>query len=203
LHDDLLELVPLKGNFHMHSEATKGYYASVRYLLENCRSVGFDFMTLTDRMQREPSLLAAADYEKGLLGLGVFPGEELVAPGTTIRIVSFGARAGIAPELADTTAFNTAVECKIKGWGLLPAGVDARAYAATVLCCERIRALGGLSILCIRNGSGRNRMRSQCATAILILQCHLWTILCAPDRSMRLNRWAATMCMKPGSSRSK
>lgn len=89
LAEDLRELRPFKGDFHMHSTGSDGVEAP-EYVAVRCREEGFDFAALTDHYRYSPSLEAIRAVGAFPSDFKLFPGEEVHLPGNRVHIVNFG-----------------------------------------------------------------------------------------------------------------
>jgi hypothetical protein len=151
---DLVGRLPWKGDTHMHSSYSDGV-ESPAYVAAACRSIGLDFMAVTDHGQYEPSLEAIRAFDGTVCDLRVFPGEEVHPPGNPVHMVNFGGRSSVndlfrlGGSLAlPEAAYRAGVEDVAATMGATPAGVDRFQYASTVWTLDRIRDAGGLAIFC-------------------------------------------------------
>ena len=110
LQDDLLPLIPLRGDMHIHTSWSEcgNRNEDPRYVAAWARKRGLDFVAITDHAQREPSLLAAEFIRNTGSSFRIYPGEEthqLMEKQPTLfcrnrflpynHIVGFGARDGV------------------------------------------------------------------------------------------------------------
>ncbi|NUQ69844.1 MAG: hypothetical protein HUU17_03395 [Chthonomonadales bacterium] len=164
---DLAGRFPYKGDLHMHSSRSDGREAPA-YVAASCRSIGLDFMALTDHRQYEPSLEAIAAFDGVRCDLRMYPGEEVHPPGNPVHMVNFGGRRSVNALFADEEAYRAevaALEERLRqaqppgmaqppgrdqssGEQALPPGVDPYQYASTVWTLAKIREFGGLGIFC-------------------------------------------------------
>ena len=150
LKEDLFGKIPLKGDFHMHSNNSDGAdYAP--HVSAMCRKVGFDFMALTDHRQYRPSLEAIDAYKDVKTDLIMMPGEEVHPNGNNVHIINFGARISVNDyirehreeyerELDEILRTDETLK-EVEGFG-------QRICASCVWCFRKIRENGGLSIFC-------------------------------------------------------
>ena len=89
LKEDLFNLRPYKGDFHIHSCNSDGK-ETASYVAASCRKIGFDFMALTDHCRYEPSLEAMEAMKKMDTDMLCCPGEEVHLPGNEVHIINFG-----------------------------------------------------------------------------------------------------------------
>lgn len=144
---DLAGRLPWKGDVHMHSSYSDGREAPA-YVAAACRSIGLDFMALTDHGQYEPSLEAIRAYEGAQCDLRMYPGEEVHPPGNPVHMVNFGGKASVNALFHPEDAYRAKVNELAGRLGDLPAGVDRFQYASTVWSLDRIREADGLGIFC-------------------------------------------------------
>lgn len=146
--EDLRALRPYKGDFHLHSNRSDGV-ESPAYVAAACRRAGLDFMALTDHRTYAASTEAIAAFAGAPIDLRLFPGEEVHTPDNPVHILSFGARAGVTDYYReDETAYRREVDALAASLPATPPGVNRFRYAASVWASEKIRSLGGLSMLC-------------------------------------------------------
>lgn len=147
LGDDLFALRPYKGDIHMHSNRSDGV-ESPAYVAGACRRVGLDYMALSDHRAYDGSLEAIKAYEGVDVDLRMYPGEEVHTPDNPAHIVSFGARESITKQYADEAAYRAEVNALAAKLSGLPEGVKPFEYAACVWTFDKIRAQGGMGMLC-------------------------------------------------------
>ncbi len=146
LEDDLLDLMPWKGDLHMHSNRSDGV-DEPEHVVAACRRIGFDFMALTDHGQFEPSLLTIAAFADVQNDLAIYTGEEVHAPGNPIHIVHVGGQNSVNDCFA-TELYQAELAKLIQEQGEIPAGIDPAVYASSRWIWQRIAGEGGLSIFC-------------------------------------------------------
>lgn len=148
LEEDLFALRPYKGDFHMHSHYSDGT-ESPAYVAGACRRVGLDFMGLSDHRLYRPSILAKEAYNDVPIDLRIYPAEEVHPPDNPVHILSFGASAGITEFYRDDeSSYRAEVQEIMDNLHELPQGVNRYQYASCVWASNKIRELGGLSMLC-------------------------------------------------------
>ncbi len=144
---DLFGLRPWKGDFHIHSSRSDGR-ESPAYVAAACRSIGLDFMALTDHRAYQPSLDAIAAYAGVELDLRLSPGEEVHPPENPVHIVNFGGSFSVNALFADRARYDREVA---EGAARVEAPLtpeEKRHYASCLWTFDRIREGGGVSILC-------------------------------------------------------
>lgn len=144
---DLAGRLPMKGDMHMHSSHSDGR-ESPAYVAAACRSIGLDFMALTDHGRYAPSLEAIRAYSGVQCDLRMYPGEEVHPPSNPVHMVNFGGRFSVNDLFKNDAAYRAGVESVEKGLGALPPGVDRFQYASTAWTLDKIREAGGLGIFC-------------------------------------------------------
>ncbi len=146
LAPDLFKLRPFKGDFHIHSNRSDGKEAPA-YVAASARSIGLDFMALTDHRQYQPSLDAIAAMRALPTDLRCYPGEEVHPPGSNVHIVNFGGRFSVNALFADDSPYRREVDAASAA---LSAISPSRRYevASSDWCFEKIREGGGIGIYC-------------------------------------------------------
>ena len=102
LDEDLYDLVPLKGNTHLHSCYSDGLEAPAQHI-SNAFRVGFDYIALTDHNNYMGSLAAREimerlSFTKAQKELTVLTGEEFSCSYQPMHIISLGASKAIDKE---------------------------------------------------------------------------------------------------------
>lgn len=145
---DIFGLRPYKGDFHFHSHRSDGI-ESPGYVVAAGRRAGLDFAALSDHHLYAPSLEAAEAYAGVPIDLRIHPAEEVHTPDNPVHILSFGARSGISDLYRDDdAAYRRDMDALVASLPATPPGVNRFHYAACVWASERIRELGGMSMLC-------------------------------------------------------
>ena len=148
LRGDLFELIPYKGDFHMHSNGSDGLETPA-YVAAIARRSGFDFMALTDHGRYAPSLVAQkamADFGCDML---TCPGEEVHLPDNPVHIINFGGKSSVN-ELAygDEAKYRAEVAEYQK---TVPENFDPLTrfqVAASEWAFDHIRETGGIATFC-------------------------------------------------------
>lgn len=166
--NDLFDRVPLKGDFHLHSNYSDGWETPA-YVAASCRKLGLDFMAITDHAKYAPSLEAIKAFEGVDIDLKVFPGEEVHPPGNEVHIVNFGGRYSINA-LFDNDEYRNELHALAGSMQNLPAGMDPGVYASAVWCFEKIRDAGGLGVFCHPYWATRNRLVLPIAVTDLLFE---------------------------------
>jgi hypothetical protein len=148
LEDDLRQLRPFKGDFHMHSYCSDGK-ESPAYVAASCRKIGFDFMALTDHREYTPSLEAKEFIDSLPTDFKCYPGEEVHAPDNNVHIVNFGGSFSVNEMYRqDEEAYREAVRNIVSE---LPEEVPEAVkfpLASSEWCFDRIREGGGIAMYC-------------------------------------------------------
>jgi len=76
LNDDLFETLPYRGDLHMHTTCSDGE-GTIAQMTSACRSIGLDFICITDHHKYYPSIEAIEMFKGVDCGLKIFPGEEV------------------------------------------------------------------------------------------------------------------------------
>lgn len=148
LRDDLLRLLPLKGDFHMHSNQSDGQ-ETPEYVAATCRKHGFDFMALTDHRKYEPSLVAIKAMEDFGCDMLCCPGEEVHLPDNPTHIINFGASLSVnALAREDEAKYRAEVAEYQKGVSEKYDELTRFQVAASEWTFDRIRDAGGIAMFC-------------------------------------------------------
>ncbi len=150
LEEDLFGKIPMKGDFHMHSNNSDGAdYAP--HVPAMCRKIGFDFMALTDHRQYAPSLEAIAAYEDAAVDLIMMPGEEVHPDGNNVHMINFGGRISINDFMREhPEVYRKEVQDILQTEESLRevTGMGREICASCIWCFRKIRENGGLGIFC-------------------------------------------------------
>ena len=143
---DLFKLRPFKGDFHIHSNQSDGKEAPA-YVAASSRSIGLDFMALTDHGRYQPSLDAIAAMRALPTDLRCYPGEEVHPPGNPVHMVNFGGRFSVNALFGEGTPYRREVDAASAALSGISA---ARRYevASSDWCFDKIREGGGIGIYC-------------------------------------------------------
>ncbi len=148
LHDDLLQLLPLKGDFHMHSNCSDGR-ETPEYVAATCRKNGMDFMALTDHRRYEPSLIAIKAMKEFGCDMLCYPGEEVHLPDNPVHIINFGGNSSVNTLARDDEEKYRAEVAEYQK--SVPEKFDSLTrfqVAASEWAFDRIRDAGGISMFC-------------------------------------------------------
>ncbi|MFV0519577.1 MAG: PHP domain-containing protein [Lachnospirales bacterium] len=145
LEDDLYELIPLKGDLHVHSFRSDGK-ESPEIVAANYRKAGFDFMTITDHEMMYPSYEAIECYKEAEIDLLIVPGEEVHTPNNEVHIVNFGGSISVN-EFFQKNSEKYYEEVKEVEKDLEKIdGVDSYQLASSIWAFNKIKENGGLAI---------------------------------------------------------
>lgn len=148
LAEDLFDLRPFKGDFHIHSYYSDGV-ESPAYVAASARRVGMDFMALTDHRKYEPSLEAIAAMKEFQTDLRCYPGEEVHGPDNPVHIVNFGGSFSVNQLFRDDEKKFRSEAARYEDG--LPRDIHPSLryqIAASEWAFDQIRKGGGLSIYC-------------------------------------------------------
>ncbi|MBQ8088678.1 MAG: hypothetical protein IJ234_09725 [Clostridia bacterium] len=148
LEPDLFSLNAYRGDNHMHTWMSDGKDSPMYMAAMSCRR-GCDYCLITDHHKYEPSLIAKRFYEGTGVDFLVIPGEEIHSPDNPVHIISIGGRESVnAWWREDDREYRAAVREAIAEVDdtLLPEDRYTAAACQTVF--DRIRAVGGVSVLC-------------------------------------------------------
>lgn len=159
VRDDLLELMPLIGDFHSHSCLSDGTEGP-EFVASRYREEGYDFFALTDHRRYVPSVIAQKAYENLDLDFKIYRGEEVHSPDNPVHIVSFGTDEPVNVEYLTQESIDAPFSWSsdfLPEWServkniekklpVLPDGVDPFVIASCMLISECIHKKGGMSI---------------------------------------------------------
>ena len=149
LKKDLYNKKPYKGDFHIHSTHSDGH-ETPEAICALARKSGIDFMSITDHRKYQPSVKARSAFEGIGSDLVIYTGEEVHFHGRQ-HIISYGAREALGEKYEGNELFDHELNefmLKTKDeMDALPDDVDKHSYAALRLTIEKIRCVGGLSIV--------------------------------------------------------
>lgn len=146
LYEDLLGLIPMRGDLHSHTYRSDGKRdpAAMASLM---REQGYDFFVSTDHNRYYPGAETDEIFRGVKLGLVHIRGEEVHAPGGMLHIVHAGGKSSVADiYVHDRERYNRELaECMAKVPGSVPERYRDR-YAMAMWSCARIHDAGGLAI---------------------------------------------------------
>ena len=105
LEPDLMNRIPLVGDFHVHSCLSDGKEGP-EFVAAKYRQEGFDFTSITDHNKYDPSIRAINAYEDVELDYRLYPGEEIHSPKNNVHLVSFGCDHAINPSYLEDGEFD-------------------------------------------------------------------------------------------------
>lgn len=151
LEEDLYSLRPYKGDLHVHTFKSDGQ-ADPKYVAARFREAGYDFTTISDHKQYQPSLDTIQYWEgKKCAGFMIYPGEEVHTPDNTVHIINFAGKRSVNTlyrenedlyrEETKQYLANIPDEDKVEG-------ADLFQVAASEWAFDRIRECGGLAVYC-------------------------------------------------------
>ena len=150
IEEDLYELIPLKGDTHVHTNISDGW-ESPEIAAGYYRKAGFDFIVISDHRQYKGAGVARKFFENTKIDLLIIDGEEIHAPKNPVHIVNFGGNDCISDLYRnDATLYESEVQEILNS--LEPSLTFSNAqekliYASCVWVCERIKEAGGMSVL--------------------------------------------------------
>ncbi|MCI5650338.1 MAG: hypothetical protein MR332_13115 [Fusicatenibacter sp.] len=157
LYPDLMERIPLMGDFHAHSCRSDGR-ESPAFVSAMYRQHGFDFAPITDHGMYYPSQEAIDAYQNVEIDFQIYPGEEVHTPGNNVHIINFAGSFSVN-ELAKhgtnrlwscdpRQEWMDEVNRLVSSLPDPPKGVDKFVWASCMLIYQKIREGGGISIFC-------------------------------------------------------
>ena len=143
LDGDIYDKNPYKGEFHIHSNKSDGH-EDPAFVAVSARSVGMDFIAVTDH-RRYGSSLEAIERLKGFESdFLLLPGEEIHPPDNPVHMINFGGTCSISGMFDEQyQAFiESSEQCP-------PLNAEmSKIYASCEWCFQKIAKSGGISILC-------------------------------------------------------
>lgn len=147
LKKDLYDLLPLKGEMHMHSIWSDGKQPP-EIMYAYARRAGMEFAALTDHYSLQPHSSIQEIMSSVKTGLKIFPGEEVHKKGQKMHIVSFGAKKCISRMLMDQfDEIKEQAEQIAQQHEPFPEDVDPLEYGVQRWVFDQIAKNGGVSIL--------------------------------------------------------
>ena len=146
VEEDLFLLRPYKGDLHLHTYYSDGLEAPA-FVAAACRRIGLDFMAITDHSRYAPSLEALQTFSGVNSDLRIYPGEEIHPPRNKVHMINFGGRYSINA-LFDDADYHEGVKAIEDRLSQPGAGPLRHQYASCLWVFNRIRAAGGMAILC-------------------------------------------------------
>ncbi len=148
LESDLFACVPLRGDNHMHSIYSDGKDSPMYMAATVCRA-GLDYCVITDHRCFESSLLARDYYAGTGADFIVIPGEEVHSPDNIVHIINIGGRESVTKWYLEHLAnYRAAVDAELPKTPAVMGQADRYCCAASQVVFEKIKAFGGVSVLC-------------------------------------------------------
>ena len=170
LYPDLLDLVPLRGDFHGHSHRSDGKRDPAA-LAGHYREQGYDFFSLTDHNR----FYTGGEYDEVFANVKTeffrVPGEEVHSPDSIVHIVRVGGDTGVANEyIHNREAYDAIIaEYETRVPADLPEQYRGR-YARAMWATDAIHKAGGLAIFAHpywRPGNRVHNVRDELAKRLL------------------------------------
>ena len=148
LEEDLYNLRPYRGNFHIHTTASDGR-EEARYVAARYRQLGMDFCAISDHRNYTPSVIAKEYWQDKNPDFKLYPGEEVHSPGNPVHIVNFGGKYSIN-KLSYENEEEYRKEVDIIQQTLSPSLTKQSAFAvaASDWVFDKIREADGLCVFC-------------------------------------------------------
>jgi predicted metal-dependent phosphoesterase TrpH len=144
LEERLWALNPYKGDMHMHSTGSDGVEAPAIVAAKG-RTIGLDFMALTDHGNYAPSIEAQEAFKGLPLDLALERGEEVHGPGNGVHIIHYGGSESVNTWLH---SHPDEIEAAVMQSPDHPDQRVRREIAMSHLTFDRIRDVGGIAIFC-------------------------------------------------------
>lgn len=148
LEEDLLAKTPYKGDHHLHTCMTDGNDSPMYMAAAACMR-GYDYCAITDHKLIEPSRMARDFYRDTGVDFLILPGEEVHSPDNPVHLISLGSEVSVNDWWREhEDEYRAAVEAELATMNEPMLPQDRYAAAATQVMFNKIREVGGLSILC-------------------------------------------------------
>ncbi len=146
--EDLYELRPYRGDFHIHTTSSDGREAP-EYVAARYRQKGFDFVSISDHRQYQPSLNAMEYWKDCDLDFRLYPGEEVHADGNPVHIINFAGRESINEKCHKyLEEYRAEVNAILEAMPDKDPRVNNFAVASSEWVFSKIREAGGLAVFC-------------------------------------------------------
>lgn len=147
--EDLYGRKPYKGDFHIHSCMSDGT-EDPEFVAAAARSIGMDFIALTDHYQYEPSLQAIEILKEFKTDFLLLPGEEVHPPGNPIHIINFGGKYSINKMITEIPMHSKGMADPVSQYKNVSelSESDKRHFSECQWCYNEIDNAGGISLLC-------------------------------------------------------
>jgi len=154
---DTIDLIPLKGDLHMHSIYSDGKRTPFAMVLASLEA-GMDFMAITDHDNYEGSQIAIKKVKQNNIDIIVLSGEEVsVGKGDTSKsrgnghILSINANRSIDDQRKDDKVYEKELEDISNSLKDIEKSIDPLHYARNIWAVQKIKDANGLAILCHPN----------------------------------------------------
>lgn len=149
LRADLYNKRVMKGDLHLHTSFSDGLESPDHRAMQAWKK-GFDFIAITDHNGYHSSAYLINKMKKCPNNMVFIRGEEVHAAGCPVHILSLGASHAIAPQVTNIDESQQEILSALveKYQGVLDSSVDWGAFVSAMDVFNKIRAAGGISILC-------------------------------------------------------
>lgn len=144
--EDLADLIPMKGDFHLHTCRSDGKEAPAE-VAAKCRENGFDCAAITDHNRYFPSEEAAEAYAGLATDLLLLRGEEVHTPTTNLHIVHVGGKRSVTERYVKAREEYEAEVDTIASGMANDTSIYRRRMAMARWAVDQIHAAEGLAIL--------------------------------------------------------
>ncbi len=146
LREDLFVRRPLKGEMHLHSNNSDGA-ESPGFMASRLRSLGIDYLAVTDHLQYQPSLDLIELFTQVPIDMKIFPGEEVHVDTMEVHVVSFGGKYCVSDLAKDTHKFESEMKKIEEQLAGFRSDYERRIHAGFLWAYRKIKEAGGLSIM--------------------------------------------------------
>ncbi|MEW5815017.1 MAG: PHP domain-containing protein [Spirochaetota bacterium] len=160
LPDNLLKLIPFKGDWHIHTNYSDGTESPV-CMAAKARMAGLDYAAITDHNCFKASIEAFEEAQKYNIDLLLFTGEEVTYKNGYGHVISINAKKGICEDILPREIWSDIPDAALDEIvddfcsGFLPQveklkkvpGLDMKKYAYLHGIIKKIHELGGLAVL--------------------------------------------------------
>ncbi len=148
LNDDLFTKRPYFGDLHTHSYYSDGE-ESPAFIAASARNYGFDFISVTDHHQYQPSIEAIQRFNDVDIDMLILPGEEVHLPDNPVHFLNFGGESSlnefVRSHEQDYFLQVKSIENKLDN---IEDDKTKFIIASSIWAFERISKLNGLGVFC-------------------------------------------------------
>jgi predicted metal-dependent phosphoesterase TrpH len=148
IDEEIMGYKPFKGDMHIHTFYSDGKQSPI-YMAAKGKSLGLDFLSITDHHKYHSSLEAIREANKIGLDMLIVRGEEISSREACGHVVSLNANSSVADYRDDSTRYDAEVARiaeEFRNTELVD-GLTPEHYAHAVWTIRKVRDFGGFAVI--------------------------------------------------------